>query len=107
MESKEVAEGVGFLKKLFDFSFTRFVTLSIVKLIFAIAIVLCGLSTLGMIAGAFQSSAAAGVLMILLAPIVFLVEVIMARVWLEIVIVVFRIAEDTHKIAQKHAEESS
>jgi len=107
MEGKEVAEGVGFLKKLFDFSFTSFITLNIVKLLFGIAIVICIFSTVGMIATAFQSGTFSGVLVLILSPILFLIQVICARVWLELVIVLFRIAEDVHSICEGKREQGA
>ncbi|MGC8959060.1 MAG: DUF4282 domain-containing protein, partial [Chloroflexia bacterium] len=43
---------------------------------------------------AFRAGTAAGVITLILSPIIFLIYLIFARIWLEVTIVLFRIAED-------------
>lgn len=97
----------GFFGALFEISFQNFVTTRIVSIIYVIAIVVAGLSALGNFifgisllvssTSAFVGAGVAvlGIVVILLTPVVFIVEVIVARVLLETVIVLFRIAENT------------
>ena len=82
-----------FLRALFDFSFSQFITTRLIRLLYAIGVVIAALSALGGIIRGFNESAGAGVVALIVAPLVFLLVVIIARVWLELVIVVFRIAE--------------
>lgn len=84
---------MGLFGALFDFSFSRFVTTSFVKFIYGIGIAFVGILTLGFVAGGFLDSAGRGLVFLLLSPIFFLFFVIVLRIYLEIVIVVFRIAE--------------
>jgi hypothetical protein len=91
----------GFFGALFDLSFSDFITTRLIKILYVLAIVLCGLGALAMIIMGFSESAGLGILLLVLSPIVFLLYVIMARVWLEIIIVVFRIAENTQTLADK------
>jgi len=91
----------GFLASLFDFSFTEFITVKIIKILYGIIIFFAGLGVLYFIVSGFRLSVAMGILYILLSPVIFLLNVILARIWLEIVIVIFRIAENTQKIAEK------
>ncbi len=81
----------GFWQRLFDFSFREFITPSIVKIIFWIAIILTGLGVLANIITSFIQGPAEGVLSLILAPIVGILAVIMTRVYLEVVMVFFRI----------------
>lgn len=90
----------GFFGKLFDFSFEQFITLSIIKVIYILLIVLSGLGALGLLISLAAQGGAAIVLGLILAPIVFIVYVILARVWLEFLIVVFRIADNTAETAR-------
>jgi hypothetical protein len=90
-----------FLGALFDFSFTEFVTTRIIKVLFGIAIFLSAVVTIFYIAGSFASSVPLGILILILSPIIFLIYVILARVWLEVIIVLFRIAEHVGEMAQK------
>jgi hypothetical protein len=91
----------GFFASLFDFSFTEFITVKIIKILYGIIIVLAGIGVLFFIVTGFQTSAAMGILYLILSPLVFILWVILARVWLEIVIVIFRIEDNTKKIAEK------
>ncbi len=83
---------------LFDMSFTEFVTTRIIRVIFIIAIVLAVFSTIAVIGAAFSTGTGWGVLALLLSPLIFLLYVLAARVWCEIIIVVFRIAENTGRL---------
>jgi hypothetical protein len=91
-----------FFNSLFDFSFTDFITSKIVKLLYGLSIVASGLIALFLIIVGFNISTGFGVVMLLIvAPLVFILSVIYARVLLEIIIVIFRIAENAAEIAQQ------
>ncbi len=82
----------GFMTALFDFSFTAFVTPKIIKVLYVLATVLVSLWTLVLILAAFNESGSLGVLMLVIGgPLFFLLAIIYARVFLELVIVFFRI----------------
>jgi hypothetical protein len=92
----------GFLESLFDFSFTAFITSKIIKFLYGLSIAGAGLGSVFLIVGGFGVSAGVGILMLLIgAPLLFLLGVIYARVLLEIIIVIFRIAENIAVIAQQ------
>lgn len=94
-------ERPGFFSSLFDLSFSEFITTRIIKLLFVLLIIMSGIMALGMIVSGFASkSGAIGILALLLSPVVFLIYVVMARVWLELVIVAFRIAENTSRLVK-------
>ena len=85
--------GMGFLRALFDFSFSQFVTTQLVRLLYAIGVLIGAVAALGTIARGFNEGLGAGIVTLIVAPLIFLLVVILFRVWLEIIIVVFRIAE--------------
>ena len=92
----------GFVGSLFDLSFSEFVTTRIIKFLFVIGIIASGIGALALIIGGFAShSAAFGILMLVLSPLVFLIYVILVRVYLEVLIVIFRIAENTSGLVKK------
>jgi hypothetical protein len=99
----------GFWGSLFDFSFTDFITSKIIRLLYVLLIIVAGLAALAAIVAAFKVSALLGVVtLLILAPLGFFVAVICIRVYLEIIIVIFRIAENTAEIARhKQAVSSS
>ena len=98
-----MAEGAGFFASLFDFSFTEFITTKLIKFLYFLGMVVAGLMAVALIIGGFASHWAMGLLALVLSPLIFLLYVIAVRVWLELVIVVFRIAEHTAEIAKNTA----
>jgi len=110
--------GRGFFGSLFDLSFRHFVTgrvvsaLYVVSLIFAVLNALFTAGYLSVLAGAFLSSAVdspalgwmAGIFAFLVAaPLFTFVSVVYVRVLLEIVVVLFRIADNTAETARNSA----
>jgi hypothetical protein len=94
----EKARGIGML---FDLSFSEFVTTRIIKVIFVICIIFAGIGTLGLVLSGFGVGAGAGLLCLIASPIVFLLYVLAARVWCELIMVVFRIAENTGRLVDR------
>lgn len=93
-------ENKGFFGGLFDLSFTEFMTIRIIKVIFVLAIILSGVLAVGMLVAGIAGGVAKGALALIAAPIVFILYVLVARIWLEVIIVLFRIAENTGKLVE-------
>jgi hypothetical protein len=87
-----------FLASLFDFSFQSFVTPRIVQVLYGLAMLVVALYTLFIIGAAFSQSSTAGIVALILSPLIFLIGLIFARVYLEVAIVFFNIAENTGNI---------
>ncbi|MBV2364863.1 DUF4282 domain-containing protein [Streptomonospora nanhaiensis] len=91
------AEGAGFLGGLFDLRFRTLVATQVTRVLFVLALVLIGISTLSGVVGSFGLMAMApfdGLLTLLGSLVGGAVAVLVTRVVLEMVIVVFRIGED-------------
>jgi len=91
----------GLFQTLFDFSFSEFVTTRLIKVLFIIGIAVAAIASLVLLGKAFSDSFLSGLFMLVLSPVIFLVYVLFARVWCEMIIVVFRIAENTSRLANK------
>lgn len=107
----------GFLGRLFDPSFSEFVTTKIVSVLYVLAIIFGGLMSLfiglmsfmgaGMLAAATGSRSEVAIFMVaagtslLFVPVVFFVFVLIARISLEAMVVVFRIADNTTRLARQ------
>ena len=91
----------GFLGSLFDLSFTEFITTRVIKVLFILAIIVAAIVAFVMIVSAFAAGALSGIVVLIISPILFLLCVILARVWLELIIVIFRIAENTGRLAEQ------
>jgi hypothetical protein len=92
----------GFLGTLFDFSFTSFVTTRIIKVLYALILVLAVLSALVYTVIAFRVSAVFGFLTLVIGDPLFII-IVMAfwRLVLEAFVVVFRIAEDIQALRER------
>ncbi len=89
-------------ESLFDFSFTSLVTTKLIKVLYGLSIAVLALGSLFFVLIAFSASSTAGAFMLIFgAPLFFLLGVCYTRVMLEIMIVLFRIAEHTAEIAQQ------
>jgi hypothetical protein len=110
----------GFFGSLFDLSFENFVATKLVKVLFVIGLIVAVLYGLGvagalLVAGFGASQARGGpgaialvggiIGAIILGPLVFFLMALGARIWSEMLIVVFRIAEHTAEIARQGREQ--
>ena len=92
-------EDAGFIARIFDFSFKEFVTTKIIKVLFVLGIIVATIGALGFLISSFATGKFFGILIgLVLAPIIWFVYIVLIRVWLEIIIVLFRIAENTNKL---------
>lgn len=96
-------EEKGFFAALFDFSFSSTITPKLVKLLYILALpgaALCALSV------AVSSAAWSGndLMGMMLLPVAFLVFLVVARVYLELIVVLFKIADNSSSVAASTAE---
>ena len=91
-------EHVGF-EGLFDFSFRKFITLGVVKVLYILLLALAGIVWLGGVISGFSQGAGAGLVAIIVMTLVAAVQVIAWRVVLELVVVIFRIGDNTARLA--------
>jgi hypothetical protein len=95
-------DAMGFLGTLFDFSFSEFLTPKIIKILFGIGLVLAALGALRFIAAGFHVGAFVGVISLIISPLVFLLCSLVVRIYLEILLAVFRIAGRVDEIASRN-----
>ena len=93
-----------FFSTLFDFSFSEFVTTKIIKVIYGIGVLFAGIVAIAFIVKGFDASAFLGILALIVSPVVFIIYIILIRVWLEVVIVLFKISEDVRDMAKSKSE---
>jgi len=89
-------EGMG---AIFDLSFKRFITLSVIKVLFVLGILMIALMWLIGVGGAFvQGGFLGGILGLIVVSVWAVIQVIFLRVGLELIVVIFRIGENTSKL---------
>lgn len=97
----EPSAASSFFGALFDFTFHKFVTPSIVKVVYILAVVLSALTYVGWILGGFSENTGLGVVALLLGWIPALLIIALARVQLEYMVALIRTSEYTRDI-KKH-----
>jgi len=82
------------LKALFDVSFEQFVSFKIIKFIYGLSILSAGLIALLFVIAGFRVSLLFGIFVLLIgAPLIFLLIVLYSRVLLEVILFNFRTAD--------------
>jgi hypothetical protein len=89
-----------FLKTLFDTSFSHFVTIRLVKVLYFLAIVILVIGlVVFLISGLMEAEGfLEGLVIFILTPVIAFVYLLAVRIWLELIIVVFRIGETATEI---------
>lgn len=99
--------GVGFIRALFDFSFSHYVTLGFMKFIYIIILGLIALSWFVSMIVAFRADATAGFIVLLFGWIVAIAILIGVRLGLERAVAQIRTAQNTtliYEAMQKNAD---
>lgn len=104
-----MANPKGFFGSLFDFSFRSFVFPKLVSFIYFVFFVLLTLGAIGAVAGAFLGYAdefeVSPWLVLAVVPFVYLLYLVILRMAMETAIVLFRIYENTGRIAERSASQ--
>ncbi len=102
-----LTKGKGFLGALFDFSFNHFITVKMARILFGFLLLVAAIQTLLFTGAMFQISTTAGLFfMVFLMIPIFIVMAVFARLWVELIVVLFRIGEHAAEIARSLRESS-
>lgn len=93
----------GFVGALFDFSFTEFVTTKVLRVLYGAAIGVWAAGALVILVGALTPPSLLALGALVLVPLAFLAAVTLTRVWCELVIVAFRLADHVAETAEQTA----
>jgi len=104
MASEPVNEPGFDLGALLDLSFQRFITISVIKIVYIIGIALFALGALAAIIAGFTQGFLAGIGGLVVVPIVFVLYVLFFRIYCELIVVLFRIAQNTSIMAGRGGE---
>jgi hypothetical protein len=103
---------VGFFKGLLDLSFSTLVTTSVIKVLYVLLVVIAALAAIAMFGSGVMAIIKAieyevwspfftGLGMMIVSPFAFILYVIAARIYMELLMVIFRIAEDIRELNKK------
>lgn len=104
----------GFVAGLFDFSFTNFVTTKVIKVLYGIWLLgVAGIVLFGFYAAIDTmflrryTQPVEGLIMLVVTPIAAALYLILGRVYMEVLIVLFKIAENLTELNRKTKDESA
>ena len=86
----------GFLPALFDFTFTHFVTPKLVRFVYLLATIALGVVWLFWVFVGFERGAGAGLAVLVLGPVLFIIYLAVIRMTLEFYLSIVRMSEDVH-----------
>jgi uncharacterized protein DUF4282 len=89
----------GFFNALMDTRFDSLITPSLIRFLYVVAIVLIALGVLAVIIAGFAEDAGTGVLLLIFAPLGGLLYLIVTRLWLELIVVAFKIRDAAEEVA--------
>lgn len=99
MEPTSASQAKGLFRSLYDFGFNSLITTKIIRFVYGLVVILLSIGAVIFFIGGLASRTARGVLFsIIIVPIGYLLYLIMLRIWMEVLIVVFRIGDDIHAI---------
>jgi hypothetical protein len=100
-QSMQTQNELGFFPSLFDFKMTNFITMRVIRLLYAISAVLIVIAgAIAMIAGLMGSygGGSAKVLVVIFVPLGTLLYLIIVRLWVEFLANLYRIGDNTQKM---------
>jgi Domain of unknown function (DUF4282) len=89
----------GFFEALMDTRFDRLITPSLIRFLYVVVMILLALGALAVIIAGFAENAGTGVLLLIFAPIGALIYLIVTRLWLELIVVAFKIRDAAEEVA--------
>lgn len=104
MDSRKIMQSqseLGFFKSLFDFKMTNFITMRVIRLLYAIsAVVIVIAGAIIMIASlmGIYGEGATKILFVVLAPLGTIFYLIIVRLWVEFLANLYRIGDNTQKM---------
>jgi hypothetical protein len=92
----------GFFASLFDVSFESFVTPTIIKVVYILAMIGVGLTTLFLALDGFRYLGVYGFFVLLIVcPLYFFFSLLLTRIYMELIMVIFRLAGDVRVIRDR------
>ena len=98
----DALEGKSFIRSLFDFSFSSLITLRVIRVLYVVITIVYSLGALvSFVVLLSQHTTADIVVAIIGVPLAYIIYLTFARIWLEILIVVFNIGKDLRAIRER------
>lgn len=91
--------GRGFFESLMDTRFDSLITPKLIRFLYVVSMIVLAIGTVVWIIAGFADKASTGVIFLILAPLIALIYLIVIRLWLELIVVTFKIRDAAEQIA--------
>jgi drug/metabolite transporter (DMT)-like permease len=82
-----------------DTRFDSLITPMLIRFLYVVSMILLTIGVIVVVIASFADKASSGVLALILAPLVALIYLIVVRLWLELIVVTFKIREAAEQVA--------
>jgi Domain of unknown function (DUF4282) len=101
-DSIDSFEAKGFVRSLYDFKFTSFITLRVIRALYVLITIIYSLGAVVFFIALLVGHTPGGIVIAIIGvPIFYLIYLTLARISLEIVMVVFNIGKDVRAINER------
>ena len=90
----------GFFESLTDTRFDSLITPKLIRFVYVVSMIVLAIGALVAIVGSFANDAGTGILALILAPLGALIYLIVIRLWLELIVVTFKIRDAAERVAE-------
>jgi hypothetical protein len=94
------SEPRGFFESLMDTRFNNLITPMLIRFLYVVSMIVLAIGAIIVIVAGFANGAGRGVLTLILAPIGAVIYLIVIRLYLELIIVIFKIRDAADEVAQ-------
>jgi len=102
---EKALEAKGYIRSLYDFSFSSLITLRVIRVLYILITILYSLGALVVFVSLLTRHSAADIVIAIIGvPIVYFIYLTVARIGLEILMVVFNIGKDVRVIRERTAD---
>lgn len=91
---------LGFFESLKDTRFNSLITPKLVRFLYIVSVVVLAIGVIVFIVSGFTHSAGTGVITLIVAPIIALIYLILVRLYLELIVVTFKIRDAAERVAE-------
>lgn len=89
----------GFLESLMDTRFDSLITPKLIRFLYVVSMIVLAIGVLVAVVASFTDGVGSGILALIVAPLVALIYLIVIRLWLELIVVTFKIRDAADRIA--------
>lgn len=89
----------GFFESLMDTRFDSLITPKLIRFLYIVSMIVLAIGVIIAIVVGFADSAGSGVLALIVAPLAALIYLIVIRLWLELIVVTFKIRDAADEVA--------